>query len=1083
MNSWTNTFENSGYRGGRENSRFNNTGVGRGYHHDGPWRGFGDPERSYDGARGGPWPSRDYRNYGGTREEEGWRMGRYNTSRKTYGSSRPSRGKDKGRGKVTPRGTSERTSGKDPLFVNLNGTLQMSRAPMNDAETKQVHTYCENLVGQLDSLRELSDREQLPTLKKLLESVTRDKGRVSMILDDKEVESENPEDKEGEGEDKEGEGETPEIQGDGSEQRNLSDSNTLKGTGEDYWKVYDELVSARDRASSRSDIVLLKRGVHDFTMSQMHTLRKQMLEVNGAAPSDSDLIKCIEDRFNMQPFVRLIEDFEKRFEKEDLESQVGMLGEDGSRDTDSVTSEGRLEKEEGRLAKAEMGSYSGIANRISELAFRNEEDIQAAIKMRKSELDNEHDAIIPSKLIGFRIEDFESVEEYDRYAWHIFRAATANRLMVLEKTKKARSDAQRGDWSMEREHVESSRIDQEYNYSQSRRPGRPDQVDDSAAVKRVGFADLLRSSRRQPDIPSNETYTTRDHGGSRKIDASTPKPGHDKRNYEHRIPDRIGGDPRNNESASSVFPSLHHQSPAERSKYTYDHYCIPPKYRSKDTGLDTQFLSSTVVGHSDQSLGEKQDASSGHLTLQTLMASLPITGALDMFEQFSGEYSKYQEWKTTTKTLLLGIEPPCLKAIKLKKLLKAPEQALVGHVRHDDPTAVDDIWKELDRQFGGTVQQADYHVSKLLNWLRNGAKCHDFASLLHLYNFLRENYYAIARLGAERVATAEAVSYGISALLFGKSQREVNRMRNNEDPNSVFNMSKVFGAIERHLADLQKEERDKEKYEASAESLLRDYSEQDLPFLRRGVLQEEQRDQYKGSNRNNIGYDGWYGGKSVSKYAGGYDGRKDYRDRERSRERSPYRYDGSKDYKDRGRSRERSPYKRPPYIHRNSKERQGGKSPDRDGQKGYDKGRGGGETGSSIHELSATVEDHSRLLKLLEEVKSSIHISSGKVEDPLQGRGGRGSSSRSPSRSKRDRPWNTFSCVFCLTDDHDTFICNKLSVEDRFRKCNERRLCYVCCLTGHNSSSCRATEGRCTDSRCRPETKHHKMFCFKFKKD
>ena len=728
------------------------------------------------------------------------------------------------------------------------------------------------------------------------------------------------------------------------------------------------------------------------------------------------------------------------------------------------------------------------------MTFGDSEDLKGSLYKRLKEVRRQDMSLIPDRLIGWKFKHFRSVREYDRFAEDIYRALAVNRLML-------------GDYIRD-----------------------PEQLPAWAKVSNVE-RDIQVSSEGIGDKHQNEPTALNRHGGYKGKQVGFPDDTYD-------IPGNRGNGICSTPKVSKESPDVSMCSRIEaEDEARYEAYGIPVQYRRRSeitNSVNKPMLSSTIGGndhgqsHNPGLLSAPNIGGQGtgmSMMPQSIMSVIPPGHLLDMFTPFSGQESKYIEWRSTTKALLRSVDSPELQAILLKKLLQRDEEALVSHIFHSDPSAVDDIWYILDQNFGGSNEQAEIYMTKLQNWARNGAQCNDYKSLLHLYNLVKENYYGIVRLGAEHIGMAEAIGYSITPLLFGKSQREVNRLR--YEGKSQFTMKKVLDIIEKHLQDLKRTERDADKLASNdPEELQRTYDERDLPFLRKGLYMDsyQGRGGYKGRN-----YDPNYKFKRDQDYRYHRDNYKDrrydrssskerYRDSKYSRDDRSSKYDRDDRYRDgkysgdrsreRYRDKSRDTYRdksRDYYRdasndrYRNSKYRDSSRdryrdykkydrdaSVDRHRDSKYDRGRSQERYRDSSRDRyredsREKVGDRGR-----SPIRSSVFTtvieptgsSTRRGRDPTPRPSGRLSTGRSPSRQRRDRPINTFKCTLCQEDDHDVFDCRKYTSEQVYTICNEKRLCYTCYLTGHGSANCKS-DRHCKDSRCKTDIKHHKMLCDK----
>lgn len=762
----------------------------------------------------------------------------------------------------------------------------------------------------------------------------------------------------------------------------------------------------------------------------------------------------------------------------------------------------------------DSGSRMKLLENLTQLVFDNYQDMGAVVARRAREMKRENYDILPDHLVGFNLRSFDNLREYDNYTCDVMRTVIANRMFVLEECKR-KGLVDRNvlrDWSeaynvlvpewyrTSTDDLDPSETGQ-HNTDQNsggrtgssmspdtdtnnrQRPQTGEINNNRTEGARVTFMEQAARSN------INRTYT--DNNGERQymntpgIDKhSTPNPNRDVRTQRDRE-DNVS------KFNLSDIPSNGQATPwMQDTEATYNHFNIPKQYRKVDPRTsDGPMLSSTLgcnTGNQQTETNTSQGAS-----MQNIMSVVPPGHLLDMFTPFDG--SRYVEWKEVTQTLLGNLEPK-LQAIWLKKLLSDEDDNLVPHIRHTDENAVDEIWLTLDKLFGCDVDQADFHMDKLQGWLRDGAQCHDYKSLLHFYNYLRTHYYGLVRLGADKVAMAESVVYGISPLLFGRSAKEVNRIKERRRPGEQFNMQTVFSRIEDHLRDLKSMEKDRDKLHAQdPDALLKSYSKQDLPYLRRGVFSSRgghNTYSYNNNNKQNSSkgkYSGYQQHRSESK-----DNQKYYKSGSTDSWGGHKKYgDASNDYhqQNRGRSTEKKPYhnyhQKPPSLHDAVKMYLSAGN-DSGSNMPIDNDNGPNEDQQEDHDTSAYDDEEPPA----DENGAWVYISSGnpgehharrRDQTPGPNRG-RGSAAQSPVRYSKDRSVNSYDCTLCLKDDHQTEACRVHSAQQVYRLCHDRGLCMVCFLTGHLGPMCKVTD-YCKDETCKTDLKHHKILCGKFRRD
>ena len=647
-------------------------------------------------------------------------------------------------------------------------------------------------------------------------------------------------------------------------------------------------------------------------------------------------------------------------------------------------------------------------NKFIKLAYNGDKEEARNAMLKKSRGScNESQDIVPKELKDFQLGSFTSMEDYMDYMQEVTKGMLENVAVVEEKCKvNAIND---------RKKLKERR---EMQRDVTNRPSQvqiepPMSCQRTNASKRVDFNPTLRNQR-------DGTYNVGRSGISDRPTGYSSTPNAPRAGVMH------------NHNDSSILQD--NMGLTARELSIYEQYHVPPELRrsTRMTEASSPVLSSTMAG--DQPYGN----------MQSLFTMVPTGSSLDMFRKFSGRKCEFLEWKHETQILLRNF-PEELRVIKLKSLLKEEHKCLVGHIFHDDVNATESMWKVLTANFGGSSKMADYHMDQLTGWMRDGKKCKDYESLSHLYNFIKRHYYGMARLGAEKIPMAESFAYAIAPLLYGKSQREVNKLKHKDS----FNVSKILDIIADHAAEVKDQEEDCEKYAHRSDQ----YSEEDRKFLRDRYFEEHG---YKRYNRKDKF--GHREDRSISR--GRYQSKDRYRNDSRD-SRNSSRYP-SKYPEDRSLSRSRD--------HQYSGD-----------QKAYYKKN----RARSIERSKESVSkgDQEAVVLKAEEQLHSTEISHGK--EPRRYRRDqtpRGSRSKSPLRRSGSRSWNSWRCSLCLSDDHKTINCHKFSAEEVMRLCEERKLCYVCNLSGHVSSVCNAECLLCKSSGCTQDVNHNHLLCAKFKK-
>lgn len=706
-------------------------------------------------------------------------------------------------------------------------------------------------------------------------------------------------------------------------------------------------------------------------------------------------------------------------------------------DVDDQSQEDGLDKGIDHLFEEE------VLDKLSKLAYDGDaaEARKASLRKSRQEFPDSED-IVPKELLDYKLGSFGSMEDYMDYMKEVTKSMVENAAVVQEKCRaNAISDRRRMQDRSPRKGATSGRHVEQ-----------PESGDKTGAGKRVDFGTTV-------DHRGNGTYTLPPSGRMARYSSTPNAP--------------RAGVINNNRDDSSILGDNMGLSAADLS--IYEKYNVPQRLWRSARTVETAspLLSSTMAG---------EQPGSGNM--QSLFNMVPTGSHLDMLRQFSGSKSDFLEWKQETQILLKNF-PEEWRPIKLKSLLKDGHKKLVGHIFHDDANATDEIWKVLTENFGGSETTADYHMDKLTGWMRDGRKCHDYESLTHLYNFIKTHYYGMARLGAEKIPMAESFAYAIAPLLYGRSQRLVNKLKHKDS----FNVNKILDIIAEHAKEVKEEEADREKYEHRSEQ----YSEEDRKYLRdryfeeKGYRRYHKDHRYKG-DRYNQGYRGRYGSPDKYKEDKERSGDRFYKgvsryqkDRDSSQERSRYRSQDKFRNESRDSSRQRSD--KPPYTgyrsysgerderkvdhNRERRERSGS----RDSRYTRDRYRKDGEHDQETIVLKVEEQSH----EIIRE-KEQPRYRRTRDQTP------RGSRSKSPIRNAGSRSWNSWSCTLCLKDDHKAINCHNYTPEEVYKICNERRLCYVCNLSGHTSAACRAECLLCKSSGCVQETNHNKLLCGKYRK-
>ena len=161
---------------------------------------------------------------------------------------------------------------------------------------------------------------------------------------------------------------------------------------------------------------------------------------------------------------------------------------------------------------------------------------------------------------------------------------------------------------------------------------------------------------------------------------------------------------------------------------------------------------------------------------------------------FSGIQHDFPEWRAIIRTII-DHYPDNIRVPILKEHLDKDSQALVAYISVIDPDAYRLIWVELDRKNLHGLSPSHYHTGQLLKLIRR-KRCSSLTDLEDVHNQLKFHWSKLCRMGPQYAAYAESVLVGISDILYGQSQTEVDRLAYE---NRNFNVSSVLNAIWNHI--------------------------------------------------------------------------------------------------------------------------------------------------------------------------------------------------------------------------------------------------------------------------------------------
>ena len=229
-----------------------------------------------------------------------------------------------------------------------------------------------------------------------------------------------------------------------------------------------------------------------------------------------------------------------------------------------------------------------------------------------------------------------------------------------------------------------------------------------------------------------------------------------------------------------------------------DTFCIPnqtfpiPSSRQGSSNV----MSGTNAGYSSRQADPYVNASSfpgyGNMTCSNL--GFPVRGPEPKVPKFSGLRHEYSEWKLSFR-MVMDSYPDNVRIPILKDHLDSGSLAMVSFISVADPDAYAQIWVELDKCHSSGGSEPHYHTGQLLKLIRR-KRCANVEDLEHVHNELRFHWAKLCRLGPRYAGYAESVLVGISDILYGQSQSEVDRLA---FENRNFNVASVLNAIWSHI--------------------------------------------------------------------------------------------------------------------------------------------------------------------------------------------------------------------------------------------------------------------------------------------
>ena len=171
-----------------------------------------------------------------------------------------------------------------------------------------------------------------------------------------------------------------------------------------------------------------------------------------------------------------------------------------------------------------------------------------------------------------------------------------------------------------------------------------------------------------------------------------------------------------------------------------------------------------------------------------------VRGPEPKVPKFSGFRHEYAEWKLSFR-MVMDHFADNVRIPVLKDHLDGASVAMISFISVADHDAYSQIWVELDKWHSSGGSEPQYHTGQLLKLIRR-KKCSTVEDLVHVHNELRFHWAKLCRIGPKYAGYGESILVGISDLLFGQSQNEVDRLA---FENRNFNVPSVLNAIWCHI--------------------------------------------------------------------------------------------------------------------------------------------------------------------------------------------------------------------------------------------------------------------------------------------
>ena len=286
---------------------------------------------------------------------------------------------------------------------------------------------------------------------------------------------------------------------------------------------------------------------------------------------------------------------------------------------------------------------------------------------------------------------------------------------------------------------------------------------------------------------ANATYTAGQSAHSNSAERREPQPVHPSL-------------PVNNQSASS-FPN----AIADPETRMYDMLRTPaefrriptrqPQYQTQQHGnLQNNYQYNGNQQYTQAQINQQIQHGQQTQPLANTNINWHLKGPEPKIPTYTGLRKDYPEWKSSI-TMFMDSYPENIRVATLKEHLDPSSLSLVSYISVTDPNAYEQIWQQLDRKYQQGLSESHYHTGQLLQLIRR-KRCVTLSDLEEVHNTLKYHWSKLCKMGPQYAAYAESVLVGISDILYGQSQTEVDRLAYE---NHNFNVASVLNAIWNHI--------------------------------------------------------------------------------------------------------------------------------------------------------------------------------------------------------------------------------------------------------------------------------------------